>query len=107
MKMNKSLAIIICLFSLFLSACTFGVKGMPVKKYLESSESQPLEEQRIMKDMTEEIINMGRVTENSVFTEKRGVPEYRIGPDDILTIKFMKGQDTTERDVYYGERIYG
>ena len=97
--MNKSLAIIICLFSLFLSACTFGVKGMPVKEYLESPESRLLEGQKIRKDMIEEIIELGQVTENRVFTEKRGVPEYRIGPDDILTIKFMKGQDTTESDV--------
>lgn len=45
--------------------------------------------------MAEEVIRMSTVTENSVFTERRGVPEYKIGPDDLLTITLWDGDKST------------
>ncbi len=41
--------------------------------------------------MQKEIAGMSRVTENIVFTERNGVPEYIIGPGDVLTINFWEG----------------
>ncbi len=77
-----------CIAILFLSACTFEAKGIRVKDFQETSgvvtDAQRLAQQ---KDM-EEIAEMSKVTENKVFTQRHGVPEYIIGPGDVLTINF-------------------
>ncbi len=84
----KLLAYISCFATLLLSACTFEARGIPVKTFSETSgvvtPAQRLAEQKEM----EEIVKMSQVTENSVFTLRHGVPEYLIGPGDILTINY-------------------
>lgn len=70
---------------LFLSSCAFEAKGIPVKKFMPREvASAPSIEQR--KEMEAEIIKLSRITENSVFTERRGISEYIIGPSDVLKI---------------------
>lgn len=49
-------------------------------------------------EMKEEITRASQVKENSVFTERRGVPEYIIGPGDILTINFREGSKVNAYD---------
>jgi len=69
---------------LFIS-CTFEAKGIPVKAYRSPTAIEETDVDR-KKEMDEAIAGMSQVVENSVFTEARGVPEYKIGPGDVLTI---------------------
>lgn len=85
-------------FVLSITACFFETKGIPIKEYIVPDSSSVLELQRFKKEMKEEVAGMSRVTENIVFTEKRGIPEYKIGPDDVLLIKKTEGEKTSEYD---------
>jgi len=80
-------ALFIGLSVMFLSSCTFEAKGIPVKEFRPTKVAEEANVKQ-KKEMEKEIARMSRVTENSVFTEKRGVPEYRIGPGDVLIITF-------------------
>ena len=85
-------------FVLSITACSFEAKGIPVKEYMVADSGRAQESQQFKKEMKEEVAGMSRVTENMVFTEKRGISEYKIGPGDVLTIKKMEGQKTAEYD---------
>lgn len=87
---NIFLAVIAGLFILSLSACTFETRGIPVKEFRPPKAVEEIKDSQ-KKEMEEEVVRMSRVTENSVFTEKRGIPEYKIGPCDVLTITFWDG----------------
>ena len=82
---------------LLFSACTFESSGIRVKDYQETSgvvtDAQRLAQQKEL----EEIAKMSQVTENNVFTQRRGVPEYIIGPGDVLTINFWMPYTITAR----------
>ncbi|MDO9565575.1 MAG: polysaccharide biosynthesis/export family protein, partial [Candidatus Desulfaltia sp.] len=82
---------------LSLSACTFEAKGIPVKEFRPPKAVEEMDASR-KKEMEKEVIGMSRVTDNSVFTEKRGVPEYKIGPGDVLTITFWDGAKSVPYD---------
>lgn len=86
------------LFVLSITACSFEAKGIPVKEYTLANSGSGQQSQQFKKEMKKEVAEMSRVTENMVFTEKRGIPEYKIGPGDVLTIKKMEGQKTAEYD---------
>jgi polysaccharide export outer membrane protein len=43
--------------------------------------------------MQEELRRLSRVKENAVFTEKRGYPEYKVGPLDVLGITARAGSE--------------
>jgi len=81
------IVVITGLFILSLSGCTFEARGIPVKEFRPSKAVEE-EDAGQKKEMEKDVIRMSRVTENSVFTEKRGIPEYRIGPGDVLIITF-------------------
>ena len=72
---------------MLLSSCTFEARGIPVKEFRPTKAAEAADIKQ-KKEMKKDIIMMSRVTENSVFTEKRGVPEYRIGSGDVLIITF-------------------
>jgi polysaccharide export outer membrane protein len=80
-------------FLLLLNACSKPIPGTPVKDLAPSltlPTAQPLPS-----SMKEELARMSKVAENAVFTEKRGYPEYRIGPLDLLEITFRVGSKYT------------
>jgi polysaccharide export outer membrane protein len=79
---------------MLLSSCTFEARGIPVKEFRPTKEAEAADIKQ-KKEMEKDIIMMSRVTENSVFTERRDIPEYRIGPDDVLTITFWDGAKST------------
>ena len=91
---NIFLAVIAGLFVLSLSACTFEARGIPVKEFRPTKAVEEADVKQ-KKEMEEEIVRMSHITENSVFTEIRGVPEYKIGPGDVLTITFWDGAKST------------
>ncbi len=68
----------------FLLSC--GTSGISVKELEEPSDYITGLSELQQKALEAEIIVMSRVTQNSVFTEEMGVPEYIIGPGDVLII---------------------
>ena len=83
---NIFLAVIAGLFILSLSACTFEARGIPVEEFQRPEALAKIDASK-QKKMEEAVAIMSRVTENSVFTEKRGIPEYKIGPGDGVIVK--------------------
>lgn len=75
---------------MFFSSCTFEASGIPVKAFTATRVAEETDVQQ-QKEMEEEVTRMSQVKENSVFTEIRGVPEYKIGPDDVLDITSWEG----------------
>ncbi len=86
---NIFLIVLLCLIIGLLVACgSVGVvKGIPVKTYEIPAADLALMEKQA-KETNEEILQLTRVKQNSVFTEKRGMPEYIIGPGDVLTLTY-------------------
>jgi len=78
-------------FLLISNGCTPHLPGIPVKEL--SPEISPEEIAARSLAMKEELARMTKVTENAVFTEKRGYPEYKIGPLDVLEITYRAGSD--------------
>ena len=80
----------ILLFSL--SSCTNRLtiesRGLPANEYEASKAAEALAEAGKQKENLAAVSRLSKVKENSVFTEKRGIPEYIVGPDDILMINF-------------------
>jgi protein involved in polysaccharide export with SLBB domain len=84
----KLLVCISCLATLLLSACTYEARGISVKDFPETSGIVTPAQRLAEQNEVEEIVKMSQVTQNSVFTLRHGVPEYIIGPGDILAINF-------------------
>ena len=84
---NTIFAFFACLSVMLFSSCTFEARGIPVKEFRPPKAAEVADIKQ-KKEMEKDIIMMSRVTENSVFTERRGIPEYRIGPGDVLIITF-------------------
>ena len=75
--------------------CSKPILGIPVKDFFH----EPLTKEEPLKPLSRkgELARLSKVGENSVFTEKRGYPEYKIGPLDVLEITARIGdQHTTD-----------
>ncbi|HAJ27878.1 MAG TPA: hypothetical protein DCG53_11670 [Syntrophus sp. (in: bacteria)] len=88
-RKNVSLIMLLCLMTGVLTACkpVGVVKGIPVKTYKIPTEDLALIEKQSKKN-TEEILQLTQTRQNSVFKETNGVPEYIIGPGDVLTLTY-------------------
>jgi polysaccharide export outer membrane protein len=86
---NVSLIFLLCLTVCFLAACkpVGVVKGVPVKSYQIPAADLALIEQQAKKT-NEEILKLTQIKQNAVFRETKGVPEYIIGPGDVLTLTY-------------------
>lgn len=84
---NMILALFAGFCVMFISSCTFEARGIPVKEFRPAAAAEEADVKQ-KKEMEKEIVRMSQITGNSVFTEIRGVPEYRIGPGDVLIITF-------------------
>jgi polysaccharide export outer membrane protein len=72
---------------LSLCACVIEAGGIPVKTYRPPAADTALYEKQ-QKEMLAEISVMSQVKKNGVFTERRGMPEYIVGPGDVLTLNY-------------------
>ncbi len=92
---NKNLfsLIIIFVFISCLSACYGGfmASSVPARQYLENRDAYDIKTEKVRAETLEEIKKMTLVKENGTFTEKRGYPEYIVGPGDVLIINFWEG----------------
>jgi protein involved in polysaccharide export with SLBB domain len=79
------------LFQLLLHGCTKPIPGTPVKDLALLTSPKGVAGQSLA--MKEELARLSKVRENAVFTEKKGYPEYRIGPLDVLEITSRAGSE--------------
>ncbi len=79
------LILIVSLISM--QSCTYEATGISVKTYREPAIVLETAE-RQQQEMREAIKQMNVAKENSVFSEKTGVPEYIVGPGDVLSINY-------------------
>ncbi len=88
MKTIKFPVFISVILVFLLPACstTLEKPGIRIKDFKEPSAMRTAEVQVQQQREAEEIVKLSQVKENSVFTERNGVPEYIIGPGDVLTI---------------------
>jgi len=73
---------------------TTAIKGIPVKE-LVVARDQTVTRRMPTEEEKEEIAGMSRVKSNKVFTVISGIPEYRIGPIDVLEIVYHVGDKKT------------
>jgi len=101
-RAKRLLSLLIPIISFFsMQSCTVEAPGISVKTYREPAiVSEAADRQQ--KEMTEAIRQMSGIKENSVFTEKYGVPEYIVGPGDVITINYW----TPSRDEGFKQSIY-
>ena len=98
---NATVATILVLAAACLSACSsymphvFEAKGVPVKTLKPSAEDVAAAE-KVRQEQERQIAAMAAVTGNSSFTERRGTPEYLLGPGDVLKITFWEGAKSTD-----------
>ena len=84
-----------------IASCTIEAPGISVKTYREPAVVMDAAEKE-QQEMTEAIQQMNLVKENSAFTEKAGVPEYIIGPGDVISILYW----TPSRDEGFKQTTY-
>lgn len=87
MMRRNGVLMMICLMFLPLGGCMMEVRGIPVKTYRPPVADTALAEKQ-REEMLEDVRKMSQAKENSVFTERRGVPEYVVGPGDVLMLNY-------------------
>jgi protein involved in polysaccharide export with SLBB domain len=79
----------VLVLTFLLGGCvTFEKKGIPVKEFEASQETISPE---VKAKKAAEIKKLSEVDRNNVFTEASGMPEYIVGPGDVLQITFWDG----------------
>lgn len=84
-----------------LSACSsyiphaFEARGVSVKTLKPTAEDLAAAE-KDRQQQEKDIAAMASVTGNQSFTERRGTPEYLLGPGDVLKITYWEGAKSTE-----------
>jgi len=93
------IATCLLLMAIIIMSCgTMAVKGTPVSALVATKPE--LAEMKKMKEMLKlELAKMSRVTKNSVFETIDGIPQYRIGPLDILEINSRVGEEVIKTTV--------
>ena len=90
-KMKRILeCVFLVLLTCSMTACfpIMETKGIPVHEY-EASKHVKQDEARIQKEQQEQreaVAKLATASSNSVFTDKRGVSDYIVGPGDVLTM---------------------
>ena len=80
------------------------IKGTPVKELVKEGNPAVVKYDVMSEAKIDDIKKMSRVTENAVFSEVSGKPEYRIGPLDVLDIISHIGEKSTTTTVTVNSR---
>lgn len=75
------------------------VTGTPVNRINETNKEESVTKGRAAQESKEAIREMSKVRENETFAEISGVPEYKIGPLDVLEISSHIGEKVTNTTV--------
>ena len=96
---------VIFLSAFLLQACysSTAVKGVPVKELVMAAD-QRVVKKAISRQDEEAITLMGQSRGNKTFIEISGIPEYLIGPSDILEINSHIGDQVTSATVTVNSR---
>ncbi len=95
--------LMISLFSL--PSCTVEAPGVSVKTYREPAVVLEAQEKQ-QREMLDAIQKMNAARENDVFKEIKGVPEYKVGPGDILTINYwIPARDEGFKQIVYNATV--
>jgi len=73
--------------AIFNQSCTIESSGVSVKTYREPAAVVEAQEKQ-QREMVDAVQKMSDVRENGVFKEIDGIPEYKIGSGDVLTINY-------------------
>ncbi|MBW2202704.1 MAG: polysaccharide biosynthesis/export family protein, partial [Deltaproteobacteria bacterium] len=93
------IATCLLLMAIIIMSCgTQAVKGTPVSE-LVATKPELAEMKKTKETLKLELAKMSRVTKNSVFETIDGIPQYRIGPLDILEINSRVGEEVTKTTV--------
>ncbi len=99
---KSALSLFILNVSLFyVASCTVESPGISVKTYREPAVVIEAAEKQ-QQELTQAIQQMSQVTENTVFTETAGFPEYKVGPLDVLSVTYW----TPSRDEGFKQNVY-
>ena len=96
-------ALILILFLLPACYSSTAVKGTPVKELALAEDQRVLARMPSLEDK-DQIREMSRIKENKVFAEIAGMPEYRIGPLDVLEINSHIGDKVRRTTVTVNSR---
>jgi polysaccharide export outer membrane protein len=77
---------------------TAAIKGTPVTEFAPGKDEVMATREQV-EAQRQEIEMMSKVKENKVFVEIDGIPEYRIGPLDVLEISSRVGEEVTHYPV--------
>jgi protein involved in polysaccharide export with SLBB domain len=100
-RARRLLSFLIPIVTFFLQSCTAEAPGISVKTYREPASVTDNADQQ-QKAMTEAVQQMSRVQENGVFKETAGVPEYVVGPGDVISINYW----LPSRDEGFKQSLY-
>jgi polysaccharide export outer membrane protein len=95
-NISKQAIFPIVLSSFFLYwGCAAAPKAIPSKQFkpVNMMETKSIEAAKEAMEKERELIQLSKVTKNSVFTEEFGMPEYIIGPGDVLEISLWEGTE--------------
>lgn len=86
-----------------LSCSTRAVQGTPVRDLVLARDPKIFDE-TLTQRKRDAVSEMSKVKENEVFKEISGIPEYRIGPRDVLKINSRAGEEVTTREITVNDR---
>jgi polysaccharide export outer membrane protein len=97
--------LVLCGLVFMITSCSSStaVMGTPVKE-LNLTEVKGVGTEVVSRRSREEVAGLSRVKENEVFREIEGVPEYRIGPLDVLEINSYIGDKMSTTSVTVNSR---
>jgi len=93
--------LILIVSSFSIQCCTLEAPGIPVKTYREPTTALTTDGKQ-QQEIKETIKGLSSIKENSVFTEKYGVPEYIVGPEDVISISYW----TPSREEGFKQTVY-
>ena len=99
--LNKTIFLIVlpCLFIYWgcaaapKKAADYRLQADSLNKPVNMIEIKSIEAEKEAMERERELIQMSKITKNSVFTEEFGMPEYIIGPEDVLEISLWEGTE--------------